>query len=442
MCNTGPTDSNTRATTKFITTKVLSRVETSNMSILQSKVAASAISGESGNLYPATTHATFLQRHQASLGRVTDRIVGELEKKIDATKRKKVKVAKNKGKLTKTKTKKGQNKMGAVCEQQVVDEEDQYEIIDPQSRIFFLKMRADQRFVLASSLFSSLTPESPSSVTDDAQTASVDALDTYEEAIELSNEHLVPSDILRIQLTIKTSLALATLPPYHAHDGWIVGKKGLIRAEKYLASDSIVSDEVVEALECLRGVVKWLEEKVACDEEEGENSSRRAIANEQSLVLEDNTHHEKDGKLPKIQSSLKTNGRGYSDALNKMVQRVEWIKSVCRMPTMVFDDLDHCATIGKALRRLFNSYVRGNAVHAEMKSGTYCDISGQVIDMDDYLLNGPFLNWDGFLFMLHDFHILARRDGKGGRKVNTRAGEEFLANGSGDDIKLCFVMSR
>jgi hypothetical protein len=50
------------------------------------------------------------------------------------------------------------------------------------------------------------------------------------------------------------------------------------------------------------------------------------------------------------------------------------------------------------------------------------------------------MSWDGFLFFCHDFNITPRRDGKGDRKMNTRAGEAFLFPDN-MDAKIVFTMT-
>ena len=49
-------------------------------------------------------------------------------------------------------------------------------------------------------------------------------------------------------------------------------------------------------------------------------------------------------------------------------------------------------------------------------------------------------SWDGFSLFCHDFNITPRRDGKGNRKMNTRAGEAFLLSDNAD-AKMIFTMT-
>lgn len=50
------------------------------------------------------------------------------------------------------------------------------------------------------------------------------------------------------------------------------------------------------------------------------------------------------------------------------------------------------------------------------------------------------MSWEGFLFFCHDFRITPRRDGKGNRKLNTRAGESYLLHDP-FDAQLIFTMT-
>jgi len=90
---------------------------------------------------------------------------------------------------------------------------------------------------------------------------------------------------------------------------------------------------------------------------------------------------------------------------------------------MIASELNHAHQIVTSLNKIFKSYVRGNAVHAQTKTGTYVALDGRELDMDDFLLGGPYMSWEGFLFFCHDFNITPRRDGKvrlsegGGRRA-------------------------
>ena len=109
-------------------------------------------------------------------------------------------------------------------------------------------------------------------------------------------------------------------------------------------------------------------------------------------------------------------------------------------PYFLLGDLNHAHQILSACRKIFNSYVRGHAVHAEAKTGTYVALDGQELDMDDFLLGGPYLSWDGFFFFCHDFNICPRNDGKGNRKVNIRAGDSYLFNDH-SEVQMVFTLA-
>ena len=107
---------------------------------------------------------------------------------------------------------------------------------------------------------------------------------------------------------------------------------------------------------------------------------------------------------------------------------------------LMASELNHAHQIVTSLHKIFKSYVRGNAVHAQTKTGTYVALDGMELDMDDFLLGGPYMSWDGFLFFCHDFNITPRRDGRGNRKLNTRAGESFLFTDN-LEVQIVFTMT-
>ena len=251
-------------------------------------------------------------------------------------------------------------------------------------------------------------------------------MDCYEEAINLAENVLSPTSLLNIQLTIKAAIVLNDLSHF-PNDAFIVSKRGLLRAEMFAATTRELTVEETEALQVLRDQVAMLEFRIASSSEMA-TSSGRAIADEK-LLLEENAATS-GLELPPIKS-LNKSSKGYSDQVLSLAQTVEKLKNTMRLDnnnTMTLADLDHATLMQTELKRLFSTYVRGNAVHAEMKSGDYVDIDGQVININSFLLDGPFMNWDGFSLMLHDFHICPVRNGKGNRKVNTRAGEDFLTS--------------
>ena len=75
-----------------------------------------------------------------------------------------------------------------------------------------------------------------------------------------------------------------------------------------------------------------------------------------------------------------------------------------------------------------------------MNSSHDVALAGRNLDYDEFLLGGPYMSWDGFLFFCHDFNVTPRRDGKGDRKMNTRAGEAFLLPDNAD-ARIIFIMA-
>ena len=127
-----------------------------------------------------------------------------------------------------------------------------------------------------------------------------------------------------------------------------------------------------------------------------------------------------------------------------LAHKVELMKRSFRLDDgeeyLLLGNLNHAHQLMGTLRKIFNSYVRGNAVHASTQSGTYVALDGVELDMDDFLLGGPYLSWEGFLFFCHDFNLTPRRDGKGNRKMNIRAGESFLFNDN-MEVQMIFTMT-
>jgi len=58
-----------------------------------------------------------------------------------------------------------------------------------------------------------------------------------------------------------------------------------------------------------------------------------------------------------------------------------------------------------ALERIFRKYVRGNSLAGNLKSGTAISLGGVLMNTSSFLLQGPYISWNGFLPILRDFNI-------------------------------------
>ena len=287
----------------------------------------------------------------------------------------------------------------------------------------YRKVKGDQLFNLAASM--KLMPN----VEDEVYEANVhSALDAYEEAMDICEERLEPTNTLKVQLALKMSMALFDLSHFPV-DAWVCGKKTLLRAEKYNAiSSKALTAEETKVLQVLRDYVSMLEVYIGHHKNSSSVQSDRKFCSMNSLEEEENDDgkdHELIGKFGKGPTQKKAASSSLS-----LAHKVDKLRRLMKLDGsdsfLMASDLNHAQEIMSALRKIFKSYVRGNALSAQTKTGTYVTLDGRELGMTDFLLGGPYMSWDGFLFFCHDFNITPRRDLKGNRKLHTRAGESYL----------------
>ena len=231
-------------------------------------------------------------------------------------------------------------------------------------------------------------------------------------------------------------------------DALTVGKKCLLRAERYaaLTKTTLTIDEI-DVLDTLRDHVSMIETKMSYKEEEEEEglSSSRRMCSTVSLGDEENDDGN-DARLSAYQNkhASKLKQGGSHSMVVSITHRVERMRKLMRLDggkeSFLFDDLDHHQQVLNGLSKIFKVYARGNSLHASTKSQHHVAVDGRQLDMDEFLLGGPYITFEGFLFLCHDFHVTPRKDGKGNRKLNTRAGESFLLPDI-LDAQIIFIMS-
>lgn len=116
----------------------------------------------------------------------------------------------------------------------------------------------------------------------------IKTLDLYEEAMDICDDVLVPTNELKIQLTLKMSMALHDLSsmPMNA---WVCGKKVLLLAEKYNAiSHEDLKHSQIEMLQVLRHHVSMLEVYLSTHKDNKETKSGRKYCDLNSLMEEEN----------------------------------------------------------------------------------------------------------------------------------------------------------
>ena len=77
-----------------------------------------------------------------------------------------------------------------------------------------------------------------------------------------------------------------------------------------------------------------------------------------------------------------------------------------RDPIFLDCDISHPAHLRAALKRIFNIYVQGSAIAGAQTQGFNVEIpDGQVMSIGNFLLQGPFIDFKGFVSILRDFGI-------------------------------------
>ena len=281
------------------------------------------------------------------------------------------------------------------------------------------------------------------------------ALDAYEEALALADEKLTPTDALKVQCALKASIALYDLTAMH-FDALAVAKKCLLKAERYAAiSNAGYTQEEIEVMTILRDHVAMLETALsfavvssAADDKNKTTTTGRRMASMGSIADEENDDkndsHLASGYIDSLRNRGRNNLKHNSGAMLSLSHRVEKIKRLSRLDgpkdCLQVGQLNHVQQVMAELSKIFRVYVRGNALAASTLSGTSVTVDGHKLDMDAFLLDGPYMSWDGFLFFCHDFRITPRKDGRGNRKLNTRAGESYLLPDN-YDAQVIFTMS-
>ncbi|GMH82472.1 hypothetical protein TrVE_jg604 [Triparma verrucosa] len=313
---------------------------------------------------------------------------------------------------------------------------------DVYSEVVYRKIKGDQLCQLAGSMGENAVGP----VIEDFEEVVNRGLDMYEEAMDMGENVLLPTNSLKVLLSLKMSIALHDLCG-HSMDAWVCAKRTLLRAEKYQGLSAVpLEDGEIEMLQRLRDFVSMLETYLSHHKHNKETKSNRKMCNLAELEGEENDDGNRNASqfehfdMKRRQSQLV----GATSLTLSLAHKVELMKRSFRLDDgeeyLLLGNLNHAHQLMGTLRKIFNSYVRGNAVHASTQSGTYVALDGVELDMDDFLLGGPYLSWEGFLFFCHDFNITPRRDGKGNRKMNIRAGESFLFNDN-MEVQMIFTMT-
>jgi hypothetical protein len=156
-------------------------------------------------------------------------------------------------------------------------------VADPEevaNSTMYRKIKGDQLCQLASTMTEATHPQEYDETVHRA-------LDTYEEAINMCEDVLPPTDSLKVMLALKTSIALADLSCFPM-DALVVAKKALLRSEKFRSQvEPELSGEEIEILQNLRDQVAALEQRLA-SEPELSGSSDRKMCDPRSLMNDEN----------------------------------------------------------------------------------------------------------------------------------------------------------
>ena len=82
-----------------------------------------------------------------------------------------------------------------------------------------------------------------------------------------------------------------------------------------------------------------------------------------------------------------------------IVGRVRAALSVVREP-VILEALPISSVAINVLSKIFSAYVRGNAVPGAMRGGSVVGLDGQCISFTTFILEGPYLSWKGFLYIM------------------------------------------
>jgi len=148
----------------------------------------------------------------------------------------------------------------------------------------------------------------------------------------------------------------------------------------------------------LRDQVSMLETQIAHDSAQQLSlTSGRAMCDAKLLSADENDSGGGGGG-GEFEHFLKGSAKksGVPDSMTlTLAHRVEKFKRLQQFDNgadfIMLGGLEHSAVIKAALDKIFKTYVRGNAVHAETKSGIHVSIDGKSMSQDEFLLGGPYI---------------------------------------------------
>ena len=92
--------------------------------------------------------------------------------------------------------------------------------------------------------------------------------------------------------------------------------------------------------------------------------------------------------------------------LQKNVDAVLRLKRAVALPVPVqLESVPSSALILKALDRIFRVYVRGNALPGQLIGGSTVEFDGNPLSFRNFILDGPYLSFRGFVQFLLDFNV-------------------------------------
>jgi hypothetical protein len=102
-----------------------------------------------------------------------------------------------------------------------------------------------------------------------------------------------------------------------------------------------------------------------------------------------------------------------------MFHNIRFLLNKYQQVTTILDKIPSSASIIRALDRIFRAYIRGNALPGQLSSGQTVDMAGHTISFRNFILNGPYLSWRGYVQILIDFGIAGfpKVESKRGKKL-------------------------
>lgn len=109
-----------------------------------------------------------------------------------------------------------------------------------------------------------------------------------------------------------------------------------------------------------------------------------------------------------------------SPGSNKRLMLARQLRKTVFLPVPVMmESITSASHILKALDRAFRAYIRGNALPGQLSGGATVDLAGQTMSFRNFVLQGPYMSWKGFVSFLLDFNIAALPSNQ------TRSGKSF-----------------